>query len=275
MQAAASRWLSGERLHLQHGPIDLIVKAEGTGAGRAYAAGERRFRTVLTELVGELTTLRQPGTAERRFQGPVAARMQVAIAPHLPRFVTPMAAVAGAVADEIASVMRAEAPGLWLWVNNGGDIAFCGIADRFRAAIPGFGVVETAGLHRGGLATSGWRGRSHALGIADFVTVLAESAAAADVAATLIANAVDLPGHPQIARRPARQLSPDSDLGDRAVTVGVGDLTLAEIDAALDTGQILAQKMQRLGQIKGAVLSLGPRLRITETTSLAWERGDD
>ena len=66
-----------------------------------------------------------------------------------------------------------------------------------------------------GVATSGWRGRSFSLGIADAVTVLAATAAAADAAATIIANAVDLPGHPAIARRPASELEDDSDLGDR------------------------------------------------------------
>ncbi|WP_204349766.1 hypothetical protein, partial [Klebsiella pneumoniae] len=76
----------------------------------------------------------------------------------------------------------------------------------------------------GGIATSGAQGRSFSLGIADSVTVLARDAASADAAATLIANAVDL-DHPAIRRRPARNLDPDSDLGDRLVTVGVGDLT--------------------------------------------------
>ena len=75
-----------------------------------------------------------------------------------------------------------------------------------------------------GIATSGWRGRSFSLGIADAVTVLADRAAMADAAATIIANAVDLPGHPGVVRVPARDLAPDSDLGDRLVTQGVGEL---------------------------------------------------
>ena len=75
-----------------------------------------------------------------------------------------------------------------------------------------------------GIATSGWRGRSFSLGIADAVTVLADDAAMADAAATVIANAVDLPGHPNILRVPARSLAPDSDLGDQFVTQGVGEL---------------------------------------------------
>ena len=57
-----------------------------------------------------------------------------------------------------------------------------------------------------GIATSGQGGRSLSRGIATSVTVLAHNAAAADVAATLIANAVDLPGHPALTRVPADDL---------------------------------------------------------------------
>ena len=61
-----------------------------------------------------------------------------------------------------------------------------------------------------------------------YVTVLADTAACADVAATLIANAVDLPGHGAITRAPARTLFPDSDLGAIPVTTDVGALSAAE-----------------------------------------------
>ena len=51
----------GRRLHLQDGPIDLIVEAFGA-AGEvdlAYHAACARFVTVLDELCGELKFLRQ------------------------------------------------------------------------------------------------------------------------------------------------------------------------------------------------------------------------
>ena len=116
-----------------------------------------------------------------------------------------------------------------------------------------------------GIATSGWRGRSFSLGIADAVTVLAEDAAAADAAATLIANAVDLPGHSAIVRQPANELSPDSDLGERLVTTDVGSLTAAEIEQALGRGLAVADACRRRGLIHavalfldGAHLTVGP-----------------
>ncbi|MEM7318648.1 MAG: UPF0280 family protein, partial [Pseudomonadota bacterium] len=108
----------------------------------------------------------------------------------------------------------------------------------------------------GGIATSGQAGRSHSLGIADSVTVLAATAATADAAATLIANAVDIPQHPGIERQPANVLSPDSDLGQRLVVVSVPPLTYFEARSALEAGAALARQMIQAGQITGAALFL-------------------
>ena len=113
-----------------------------------------------------------------------------------------------------------------------------------------------------GIATSGFGGRSLSFGIADNVSVLAHSAAAADVAATLIANAVDLPGHTSITRQAASDIDPDSDLGDRQVVVKVGALSDVEIDLALNAGTVVAQTMFQQGRILGAALSLQGSQRI-------------
>src|SRR5438874_19743 len=113
-----------------------------------------------------------------------------------------------------------------------------------------------------GRVRSGWRGRSFSLGIADAVTVLAESAAAADAAATIIANAVDLPGHPAISRVPACELAPDSDLGGRLVTQGVGELSDAEIELALGFGVTTARKLIERGLIVAAALNLQGQTRL-------------
>ena len=107
-----------------------------------------------------------------------------------------------------------------------------------------------------GIATSGRHGRSFSLGIADAVTVLARSAAQADAAATVIANSVDLPGHPAVHRMPANELQPDSDLGDRFVTRDVGALTELEIDEALEAGSRRARQLLAAGLIEGAALRL-------------------
>ena len=111
-----------------------------------------------------------------------------------------------------------------------------------------------------GIATSGRHGRSFSLGIADAVTVLARTASQADAAATIIANAVDLPGHPAIVRCPANELQPDSDLGARLVTRDVGALGESEIDdGAEGRRRSRAQQLLAAGLIEGAALRLTRR----------------
>src|SRR5437764_6324531 len=100
-----------------------------------------------------------------------------------------------------------------------------------------------------GVATSGRHGRSFSLGIADAVTVLARTASQADAAATIVANAVDLPSHPAITRVPASDLQPDSDLGARLVTREVGILSESEIACALESGAVQARHLLEAGLI--------------------------
>jgi len=260
----------GRRLHLQHGPIDLIVEAFGADRGRALEQAAARFETILDDLADELPLLRAPLGRDWP-TGPVAHRMARAVAPFADVFITPMAAVAGAVADEVLAAMTDGCLLERAYVNNGGDIAvYLGLGQSLIASIQVGGDAEgrdTESCDAGrvrldarqsarGLATSGWRGRSHSLGIADAVTVVGENAAAADAAATLIANAVDLPGHAMISRQPASELAPDSDLGDRLVTVGVGDLSVADVRQALDAGATVARAMITRQQIAGAALFL-------------------
>jgi ApbE superfamily uncharacterized protein (UPF0280 family) len=257
------------RLHLHDGPIDLIVEAFGSTSevNAAYGGAAERFVTVLDELCSELTFLRQPArVGSLRPVGVIARRMVAAVLPYSERtFITPMAAVAGAVAEEILGSMTLPASLSRAYVNNGGDIALhLAAEERFvvgmveRPDCPSlFGKVE---LHSSepvrGIATSGWRGRSFSLGIADAVTVLADRAAMADAAATIIANAVDLPGHRRVTRVPARDLAPDSDLGNRLVTQGVGELSASEIAVALDAGVAVADSLLSEGLIRSAALHL-------------------
>ena len=278
--AAQARLLAdGRRLHLHHGPIDLIVEAFASPAERAaaYRRITARFATMLEELVGELPELRRPASAAARpFRGPTARRMERAVCPLSSDFITPMAAVAGAVADETLAALL-EGGGIEkAYVNDGGDIAlFLSPGQSIRAAVAGTGngfadrlVVRAEDPVRG-IATSGWRGRSHSLGIADAVTVLAKSAAEADAAATIVANAVDLPGHPAVTRVPACSLSPDSDLGDRLVTYRVGPLHAGEIAEALDRGHAAAERLRHAGLIESAALFLGGAVRVCGAPRLA------
>jgi len=123
-----------------------------------------------------------------------------------------------------------------------------------------------------GIATSGRHGRSFSLGIADAVTVLARTASEADAAATIIANAVDLPGHPAILRRPANELQPDSDLGARLVTRDVGRLDGGEIASALQAGARKARRLLADGLIERAALRLHGETRIVRPAAISRPR---
>jgi ApbE superfamily uncharacterized protein (UPF0280 family) len=171
-----------------------------------------------------------------------------------------MAAVAGAVADEVLQSIEETGDIEKAYVNNGGDTAFflsSGQSIRAAIAAPLAGRIEiNSDYPFRGVATSGWAGRSQSLGISDAVSVVAHNAADADAAATLIANAVDLPGHAAVQRSPARELFPDSDLGDRLVTTGVGPLTPEDRARALNRGVEYAEELLARGLIAGAVLIL-------------------
>ncbi|MEI9923968.1 MAG: UPF0280 family protein [Bradyrhizobium sp.] len=272
-------WLAdGRRLHLQDGPIDLIVEARGSEdhLRAAYDAAAWRLTGLLDELCGELSMLRSAADPRQcPLQGVIARRMHAAVAPFAAdHFITPMAAVAGAVAEEILGAMLRAAELERAYVNNGGDIALhladgaqfvVGLVDRpDRPGLMGTTVIVSDDPSRG-IATSGRHGRSFSLGIADAVTVLARTAAQADAAATIIANAVDLPGHPAIIRSPADELQPDSDLGDRLVTRHVEALEPGEVFSALDAGADTARALLAAGLIDGAALRLQGETRVVSS----------
>jgi uncharacterized protein len=270
----------GRRLHLHDGPIDLIVEADGSNEAvrEAYNAASKRFRSVLDELCDELIELRrQAEPGHTALTGPIARRMHAAVAPFARvYFITPMAAVAGAVAEEILDAMTSSAELVRAYVNNGGDIA-CYLAQNQsysvglvdcpdHPAIFGCGVVTASSAIRG-IATSGRHGRSFSLGIADAVTILADSASKADAAATIVANAVDLPGNPGITRCPAWDLDPDSDLQWRPVVRDVAGLSTNEVARALDAGARVADAVMAEQLIVGAALRLQSATRVVVNSS--------
>ena len=279
MSAQASL-LPGNRLHLHHGPIDLVISADGTSGDVrwAYQVAAAMFPNILPELVAKLAVLRAPiGEVRPVIMNPIARRMVDAVWPYRDVFVTPMAAVAGAVAEHVLQVMVEAAPLRRAIVNNGGDIAIH-LADgqSVRAGVVGDlslprmdATIEIASADPvRGIATSGWRGRSHSLGIADAVTVLAETAAMADAAATMIANAVNVED-PAIARLPASEVRDDSDLGNLPVTVAVGLLASEKVAQALENGARRAAELQARGLIAAAYLQLQDQVRVVGATQLS------
>jgi ApbE superfamily uncharacterized protein (UPF0280 family) len=266
------------RLHLQHGPIDLIIGVDDPHSSfgdqaamrrQAFASAQARFQTILDELVAELPVLRKPAPENgTRILSSVGRRMMDAVMPFASdQFITPMAAVAGAVADEILSAMMSDFADdrrpARIYVNNGGDIALhLGQTAEFRIrmahetgmALGDFAIQGTSPTR--GVATSGRGGRSLSMGIAESVTILAANAAAADAAATIVGNAVDLPDHPQIRRARAIDVVDDSDLGERLVVVSCGELSDDDVDTALSSGAAMARRPLSAGLIHRAALFL-------------------
>lgn len=178
---------------------------------------------------------------------------------------TPLAAVAGAVADEVAEFALALGADRVV-VNNGGDIAVRlspGQALRVGVKPPDSEEGEASPLMGrlslrggdgiGGVASSGWQGRSHSSGVADLVTAWATSAAQADAAATALGNAAQAQG-PHSESAPAQDIDPDCGLGEQKVTTKVGPLPRTQRLAALRGARDLAQRLHRRGLIVGCLV---------------------
>jgi uncharacterized protein len=275
-----------DRWHFQHGPVDLVIDidADRETGERSIRECWREFQHVLPDLVSELPALRRAADQRPLVRGAIAQRMLRGCAPFAAeRFLTPMAAVAGAVADHLIRVFAQ--PGVRrACINNGGDIAMwlspgasyrVGIWSRLdRPVAPSgdLGPLDSAFTLNNdspvrGVATSGWRGRSFSLGVADSVTVLARDAATADAAATLIANAVNCE-HAGIVRAPAEQLKDDSDLGARLVTVDVPPLPASAIAVALAAGRAEAQLWRERGLIHAAAIFLQGGVELVQPRAL-------
>ncbi len=288
--------LSADRWHFQHGPMDIVLSAHGDAEAvdQAFESAWIRFEDLLDDLVTELSLLKSPISriGECPMEGVVARRMWRACAPYRATFITPMAAVAGSVADELIAFFDRDGIDK-AWVNNGGDIAlhFSRDSGSDRDARP-LSNVFRVGLYADisrldvqqlsdglnldgtlevssdmpvrGIATSGWRGRSFSLGIADSVTVLATTAARADAAASMIANEVNV-ADDRILRIPADEVKDGSDLGAIPVTVDVPQLPAHLVAQAIQAGTRRAEDLQRRGLIESAVLVCQGQIRIVDS----------
>jgi len=259
------------RLFLQHGPINIVLEAFGIDKNLAYRNVKKYFETILDELVLDLELLKKEVVLNRKFNNKISQSMQDATERFAPTFITPMAAVAGSIADNILRVLINDTNLEKAYVNNGGDVSFYlnenQIIKSSLAAIPNI-IAEIKYKDKSrGIATSGWRGKSFSRGIADSVTVLAKNAALADAAATMIGNAVDIYNHPKIKKRPANDIYEDSDLNNLLITVEVGNLTELEIRTALKNGYQTALQYVQKDLINTALIQLSNFFCIVQKNS--------
>ena len=248
------------RLFLNHGPIDIVLEAFGKDKPLAYEKAKKYFSTLLNELVLDMDLLKKEVVPHRNFNNKISQSMQNATEKFYPEFITPMAAVAGSVADNILNVLVKDSQLEKAYVNNGGDVSFYLTENQtVKSSLASISNIIAEIDYKDksrGIATSGWRGRSFSLGIADSVTVLADNAAMADAAATMIANSVNIKNHPLIIKKPAEEIYEDSDLKNLMVTVEVGDLKQSEIEDALRNGNEVGKTYLENGLINSALIEL-------------------
>ncbi|MBI5252097.1 MAG: FAD:protein FMN transferase [Desulfomonile tiedjei] len=184
---------------------------------------------------------------------------------------TPMAAVAGTIADAVADFLEAE--GLTkIAVNNGGDVAVrvkhgealvVGIRPDVQKNSLSHRIVVTHDMQIGGICTSGLGGRSLTRGIASAATVFAARASVADAAATAVANATYVPSA-AVHRASAESIDPNTDLRCVDITVDVDELTPGEIERGLTGGIRRAENLVERGLIKGACVAVKGRMACTQ-----------
>jgi ApbE superfamily uncharacterized protein (UPF0280 family) len=175
---------------------------------------------------------------------------------------TPMAAVAGTIADAVADWLY-ERGATRVIVDNGGDIAIrlspgehatVGVRPQITSPLISHVINLKSGLSWG-VATSGLGGRSFTRGIASAVTVLAANASVADAAATSVANACIVDA-PYLVQLPAEEMDPHSDLTGIRVTVASGLLSSEKIGLAVRRAGRKAENFSRRNIIIGAFIAL-------------------
>ena len=267
------QWMHGGRILAECGPMRLTISA---WVGRVpqkdlcIQAAKESFH-LLETIAGHRQDL------SRRYESipqdlkdfPVRKMVRSALAVDLD--LTPMAAVAGTIADCVLVflVKRGMTKAI---VNNGGDVALrtgtevnVHVGLRPEATRTGLTSTMTLGDERPvwGVATSGLEGRSLSRGVASAATVIAGSASIADAAATAIANASYVQDT-SVVQRPAGELDAQSDIPDTLVTVQAGPLSEATKDQALAQAMAKAESLIHRGLIFGACVVVDGKAAMTD-----------
>ena len=184
---------------------------------------------------------------------------------------TPMAAVAGTIADGVAAFLSRRGMTRVI-VNNGGDVAIRTGSDESVNVGIRPDLIQNAitdiiklGEERAswGVATSGLEGRSMTQGVASAATIIAGSASVADAAATSIANASYVEDETVI-QRPAEELDEQTDISGTLVTVQAGPFTEEKKDRALMRAMKKAKALINTGLIFGAYIVVDGKVMMTD-----------
>lgn len=259
----------------ENGPLHLVIRAWFKGVfqmDQTLAAADFAFEC-LDQVADNLTGLRQlPARSGFRPKDPVPRAMVESVLTMGDPALTPMACVAGAIADAVAEFLF-DRGCTRIIVDNGGDLAIrlakgetarVGIRPDLNSPALSHVLVLDGTSPAYGVNTSGFGGRSFTTGIASAATALAASSALADAAATSIANACFVPDH-RIVQVPAAQLSPLTDIPRVPVTVNVGVLPDSQVKKALHRAKSRALDYARASLILGAFIACGGHWVTTDT----------
>jgi hypothetical protein len=253
-------------MFLEIGPASLVIIGEKDGKPNVFDKEKlvEKVNSILGEIREYLPVLKQKAykIINTKHMPDVPRKMVEAVKAIDEASLTPMAAVAGSVADAIKDFLKNECPDL-VSINNGGDIS---IFNRKGRGLK----IDIGDIHTGesspymlnieqlidyGLATSGFGGRSFTLGLADSVTVIAATGAVADAAATFICNYTNTESD-KVIRQKASEIDPLTDIPDDNVTIRINQLNKNDILQALVNGLNIAANIKKQKHIYDAVIKL-------------------
>ena len=256
------------------GPMRLVISASvGKVPQPDTAARAAQEAFVFLEAVAEARrSMGKPySPSTYRAKNPLVARMIESVSAVGDEDLSPMAAVAGTIADGVAEFLMDRGM-TRVVVDNGGDISVRLQGDESVTV----GIRPEVGIHEishwialgperrsWGIATSGLSGRSLTRGIASAVTALAENASLADAAATAVANA-SFVENAQVIRRPAQEMDPYTDIPGIPVTFKTGPLNETVKALAVERALKRAQELIAGGVILGAFVAVQGRTGMTE-----------
>jgi len=262
---------------VDRGPMLMSISVSSGGVPNVSLSrqGARRALEVLGLLAGfrHLITQKVDRAATGDSLPPVVGKMLSVARRFDDPTITPLIAVAGAGADEVADFITGRQHVGKVVVNNGGDIAvriknqeIVKIGIKTDVSEKAISHVMTVGTKSGigGVATSGFGGRSFTMGVANAAVAVARDAISADVAATLIGNAANVKSR-AVSRDMAKNLYHATDIPNHLVTTGIGGLTKSEIDEAINAGRRKAETFQNMGLIIGAIVAVKDRTWISES----------
>lgn len=231
--------LDNGQILLDYGPVTMTILVEQEEELSYQTLGYYIFNTVndiLNELTSEINYLRNEVDTDCHLTGSVGTRMIEAVHQTGDTLLTPMAAVAGSVADATADALLRLNPNIKkISVNNGGDIAIrLKSGKKIRLLLPTgtrawIELSEEMGI--GGVATSGLGGRSLTMGVAESVTVFASKACVADAYATHFANSTHITSV-NVKEVYAEELDINTDIPGLRVVTEVKNLLKEEIEQA-------------------------------------------